>query len=62
MEDIRRDVLVVTREVAAGRLLDHDEARCVRCADDAMGVVHAGAGIEIEVVAADEDGAVGAVV
>ena len=62
VEDVRGDVLVVARDEAAGALVEHDQARRVGRADAPVGVVHAGAGVEVEVIAVNEDGAVGGVV
>ena len=62
VEDVRGDVLVVAGHEAAGALVEHDQARRVGRADAPVGVVHAGAAVEVEVIAVNEDGAVGGVV
>lgn len=62
MEDVRCDVLVVARQQASGALVEHDEARGVRGADHLVRVVHAGAGVHVQMVAVDEHRSVRAVV
>ena len=61
MEDARGDAEAVVGDPAAGAFVEHHEAGGLGCADDAVGVVYAGAGVDVEVVAMDEDGAVGSV-
>jgi hypothetical protein len=55
MKDARRDMLVIPREKPAATLVEHEEARRVRCPDAFMGVVHSGAGVEVKMIAVDED-------
>ena len=61
MEDAGRDVLVVAGEDPSGLLVQHEEAGGVRRPDLLVGVVHARAGVEIEMIAVDQDGGVGGV-
>ena len=62
VEDAWGDAEAVLGDPAAGAFVEHHEARGLGCTDDAVGVVHAGAGVDVQVVAVDEDGAVGSVV
>ena len=62
VEDVGRDVLVVARDEPAGALVKNDEARSVGAANVPMGVVHAGAAVEVKVIAVNKDGAMGGVV
>ena len=62
MEDARGDSLIVAGEYSTGGFIEHDETGGIGGADFDVGIVHAGSGIEIKVIAADEDGAVRAVV
>ena len=62
MKNVRRDVFVLARDEAARALIEHDQAGRVRRADMAVGVVHAGAAVQVKVIVVNEDGAVGRVV
>ena len=62
VENVRGDVFVLAGEELARAFVEDDEARGVGRADAFVGVVHAGAGVEVKMVAANEDGAVGGVV
>ncbi|MCX6929829.1 MAG: hypothetical protein NT154_42430 [Verrucomicrobia bacterium] len=62
VEDVRGDMLIVACFEAAGVLVEHHEARRVGGADVLVGIVHAGAAVEVEVIAVNQDGAVGRIV
>ena len=55
MEDIGPQVLAIFGDDLAGVLVEDHEAGSVGAADDAMGVVHAIAGIDVKQIAIDED-------
>lgn len=55
MEDVLCDSLVVVSDIDAGVFIQDDEAGSVGCADLFVGVVHAGAGVEVEEIAVNEN-------
>jgi len=61
VEDAWGDVFVVAGEDPAGVFVQDEKAGGIRGADLFVGVVHAGTGIEIEMVSVDEDGGMGGV-
>lgn len=62
MKDRWGDVFAVAGQQASGFFVDDDDARRVGSADAFVGVVHAGAGVQVEVIAVDQDGTVRGVV
>ena len=62
MERVGSDFFAVAGGETSGGFIEDDEGWGVRGADAAVGIVDAGAGVEDEVRAVDEDGAVGGVV
>ena len=62
MKNVRRDVLVLAGDVVAGPLVEHDERRRVRGADALVGVVHARRGVEVKVIAVNQNRTVRGVV
>src|SRR4029079_13219364 len=55
MEDVWRDVFVVTRQQASGALVEDDEAGRIGCADAFVGVVHSSAGVQVEMAAVNKN-------
>jgi len=62
MENVGRDGLLFPGQQTAGMLVQNDEAGRVRRPDFPMRVIHAGAGVKIQVVPADQDGTVRGIV
>ncbi|MFM1943597.1 MAG: hypothetical protein RI897_2579 [Verrucomicrobiota bacterium] len=62
MEDTGPDVFVVPGDEFAGVFIEDDEAGGVGGSDFEVGIIDAVSGIDIEVIAEDEGGAVGGVV
>src|SRR5207249_9110661 len=62
VKDVRSDVFAIAGDKAARVLVENHQAGSGGRSDAFMGVVHAGASVQIEVIAVDEDGAVGGVV
>src|SRR5687767_6017663 len=62
MENIRGDVLVIARHQFATAFVDHDETGRVWRADALVRVIDARGGVEVEVVATNQNRTVGAIV
>ena len=62
VKDVGGDKLIVAGDEVTGALVEHDEARRIGRADTPVGVVHARAGVEVKVIAVNEDRTVGGVV
>ncbi len=55
VKDVGSHLFVVAGEEKTGAFVEHDQAGCVRRADTFMCVVHAGAGVQIEMVAVNKN-------
>src|SRR5207249_9294470 len=62
MENVWRNVLVIARNQTAGVLVDGDKARGLGGANALVRIVHAGSGIEVEIVAVNDNRAMRRVV
>ena len=62
VKDIRADVLIIARHISARLFLQHDEARRVRGLNRAVRIIHARAGVDVKVIAVDQDRTVRAIV
>jgi hypothetical protein len=62
VKNARGDVLLIARHQSARVFVEHHQAGCVGRANALVGVVHTGAGVEVEVISLNENGAVRRVV
>src|SRR5437867_3115764 len=62
MKNIRGDVLIVARHQVAGALVDHDQTGRVRRADAFVRIIDARGGVDVEVIALNQNRTVRAVV
>src|SRR5690348_2812575 len=62
MENVGRDMLVISSDKFAGVFIQHNQAGGIRRSNALVSIIDAGSGVQVEVVTIDEDRAMGRVV